>query len=91
MSENKKVYVKLGAVLQGAKGPFIVLGNSKADKPQYNSTVDIKVTDGDGKVLVEGSNGLISLFDPRTRPGITEEQAAKISPSVLFELVIVKG
>lgn len=86
-----KQYIKLGAVLEGDKGPFIVLGNSKATDPKYNSTVALTVTDGDGNVLVEGNNGLISLFDPRKRPGITEEQANKIPAKVLYELVIVKG
>jgi hypothetical protein len=85
-----KKYVKIGAVLDTGKGPFIVLGNSKSTDPKYVSTVNLQVLDGNGEVLVEGTNGAVSLFDPRRRPGISEEQAAKIPDTVVYELVIVK-
>ena len=90
MSDKKK-YTKIGAVLKGQKdNTFIVLGNTKARSAKYNYDVEVLVTNGEGTVLTEKKNGIISVFDPRKRPGITSEEAEKIPDSVLFELFIIE-
>lgn len=87
---GKKTYTKLGAILAGKKGPFLILGNSKASQAKYNYDVEVKVTNGEGKVLANFKNGLISCLDPRKRPNITEDEAKKIPDSVEFELFYIE-
>lgn len=90
MSQGKSVYTKLGSVMQNDKGHYVVLGDSRNKNPQYNFTVEYRVLNNEGQVVAEGANGFLSLFDPRKRPGITEEQAARIPESVVYELFQIK-
>lgn len=89
---NKKKYTKVGAVLKGTKGDntFIVLGNTKSRNEKYNYNVEVRVTDNQGNVITQQKNGILSVFDPRKRPGLSEEDAKKIPDSVLFELFIIE-
>jgi hypothetical protein len=65
MAKNK--YTKIGAVIQGEYGPFLVLGNTKSKDEKYNYEVQVMVKKADGtKVVVK--NPLLSLFDPRNSP-----------------------
>jgi len=89
MEEKKSKFKKVGAVLKGNKGSFIVLGNSKAKNEKYNYNVTLTLTDSKGELLAEQTNGLLSVFDPRKRPGITDEERERIPESVLMELFVV--
>lgn len=92
MSEKKK-YTKVGAVLKGNKpgSSFIVLGNERANQPKYQTFVDMRVCTGDNQVLIETTNPAINVFDPRTRPGITDEERNRIPDNILFELFIIEN
>lgn len=91
MEGQKKKYTKVGAVLKGQKGnSFVVLGNTKSRNEKYNYNVEVRVTDSQGNAVTELRNGILSVFDPRKRPNITEEEAQRIPESVLFELFIVE-
>lgn len=56
------------------QGLQIALGGDKYDK----LTVTLTVTDEQGNILAQVDNPYLQVQDPRKRPGITEEQAAKI-------------
>lgn len=88
----KKKYTKVGAVLKSdkSKGVFIVLGNSNASNEKYRTTVELTVKDASGKVVKSISNGLLTVLDPRKRPGIKEEELEKISDKLVNELFIVE-
>lgn len=90
MAKSKKKYTKIGAVIQGQYGEFVSLGNEKSTDLRYKTTVQIRVTDGEGKVVTQVKNGTLALIDPRTNPNLTDEQKAKIPASVLKELTIVE-
>lgn len=90
MEQGKKKYTKVGAVLKGQKGSFVVLGNTKSRNEKYNYNVEIRVTDNSGNVITEQKNGILSVFDPRKRPGISEEDSARIPESVLYELFVIE-
>lgn len=87
--KKKKKYTKVGSVMDGQYGKFISLGNDRSKDPKYNYTVQIRVTDGEGKI-VQSKNGRLSMMDPRKRPGITEDQASKIPESLVSELFIIQ-
>jgi hypothetical protein len=89
MSEKKKSSLqKVGAVLKNEKGSFIVLGNNRANKPEYNYDVEVRVTNGLGEVVAYQKNGIVNVFDPRKRPSITDEQRDRLPESLLFELFV---
>lgn len=46
----------------------IALGNDKNSDSKYNTSVEIIVRDGSGKIIHEQKNGYISLADPRMEP-----------------------
>lgn len=81
-------YVKVGTIMNGKFGNFVALGNSKANNEKYRFTTELVVTDSSGKVLGKTTNGLLMVQDPRTRPGITEDQLDKIPDNVFRELVL---
>lgn len=85
---NKPKYKKIGAVLRGDKGPFLVMGDTKAKNKQYQYDVELVVRDSDGKEVLKVKNPLISLFDPRTRPGITEEELERVPEKVRYEVCV---
>ena len=90
--DSKKKYHKIGAVLRTAKndGVFVALGNSKAKDAKYRNHVEITLKDDSGKVLASTVDGTFAVFNPRQRPGISDEDAAKIPDKVVSELFIVK-
>jgi len=79
---------KLGVVLRGDKGPFLILGDLKNKDSKYQYTVELIVKDSKGEVVHTVQNPLISLSDPRSRPGITEEQRARISDKLRYEAIV---
>lgn len=85
-----KKYTKIGAVLNMGKGPFVVLGNEKEKNEAYRYNVEVRVTNLKGEKVAYSKNGTLSLFDPRKRKGITEEQAAKVPAVVQWELVLTE-
>lgn len=87
--QKKKKYTKVGTVLDGKWGKFITLGDEKNPKADYKFDVQIRVTKADG-TIVQVKNGSLKMMDPRKRPGITEEQAAKIPESIVSELFITQ-
>ena len=52
-------------------------------------TVTVTVKNKKGEVLASVDNPFFQIQDPRKRPGITEEQAAKIPAFIKQELVLV--
>ena len=93
MSEQKAKWHKVGAVVKksNGKGVCILTGNSKAKDAKYQFTVELTVKDGNGKKLFSTTNPLLNVSDPRKRPGITEEDAAKIPASLVSELFFVEN
>lgn len=57
--------------------------------PKYAVNVDIRVRDSQGNTIAQGTDCYLMLQDPRERPGITEDQMAKIPEFILKELVLV--
>lgn len=88
MADKPYKYTKIGAVLKGKSGPYIVLGNDKAKNTKYNYTVEMIVRDGEGNVVSSTKNALLSTLDPRKRPGIKEEEVARISSSLMAEVFV---
>lgn len=90
---KKGRFVKVGAVLkkEGKVGSFIVLGDSQNKNEKYRTTVEVTVKDSSGKVLAKTENGFLTVLNPRLRPNITEEQAAKIPARLVSELFIVEN
>jgi hypothetical protein len=91
----KKTWIKVGSVLKsskprpdgGVQQPFVALGNAKDKyKPV---TVELVVKDATGKIIATTENGTLSIQDPRKRPGITPEQAAKIPETLRQDLFLV--
>ena len=87
MSSKSKMK-KLGVVLKGDKGPFVILGDSKNKNPQYNYTVELTVKNAEGETVTSLTNPLLTLWDPRKRPGITEEQLGKINDKVRYDVMV---
>lgn len=90
MSQKKYKYTKVGAVLKGENGPYIVLGNDRSKSAKYNYSVEMIVRDSEGNVLTTLKNGILSTSDPRKRPNITEEEASKISSKLMAEVFIAE-
>lgn len=84
MAENTKWY-QVGRVLQKkapGKGVYCKLGDDKYTQLD----VTVVITDKTGEVVATVKNPVFQVRDPRQRPGITEEQAAKIPDFVRQEL-----
>ncbi len=69
-------------------GTTVQLGNQSRNE-KYATTVEVIVRDGQGKELARSTGGYLKVENPRTRPGITEEQAAKIPEWIKSELFLV--
>lgn len=81
-------FQKVGVVLRGDKGPFLVMGDSKAKSKNYQFEVELTVRDGNGKEVLRVKNPLLNMFDPRKRPGIKEEDAARLSDKLRYEVMV---
>lgn len=68
-------------------GTTIRLG-SYSKNLKYATSVQLIVRDGAGNIVADVKDGYLQVIDPRTREGITEEQAAKIPDFVLKELYV---
>ena len=88
MTKTKK-YVKLGVIMKGEKGPYLILGNNKNKNADFNYSVEVRVVDNSGNKKAYTKNGILSLFNPRKRPGITEEQASRIPKSLEYDVMLV--
>lgn len=86
-----KKYTKVGTVMskKDNTGVFVALGNDRAKNKKYQFFVELVVKDADGNQVATTRNGILSVQDPRKRPGITEEQLSKIPDNVKHELVLV--
>jgi hypothetical protein len=86
-----KRFIKVGNVMKkrDGSGVFITLGNSKAKNEKYRYSVELTVRDSTGKVVGTSRDCLLSISDPRSRPGITEEESARIPDSIKNELTLV--
>lgn len=85
----KKKYTKIGAVLKGEYGPFIVLGDENNQNPKYQYDVQIMVKNGAGEKVSHVKNGTLSLKDPRTFTD-RDGNPRKVNEKVLFEISIVE-
>jgi hypothetical protein len=74
MADVKKKWTKVGEVRKGDKGNHYLKVNVRVGGKEEASVT-----------LKTGQN--LALFDPRKRPGITEEQAAKIPAYVKYEVM----
>jgi hypothetical protein len=70
-----KNWVKVGAILKGKTGGQYIKIDVREDRKQLDS-----ITLKSGQTL--------SVFNPRKRPGITEEEVAKIPEYVLADILI---
>ena len=86
---KKPTYVRLGSVLRkkDKNGSFIVTGNTYGEE-KYHYTVELTVKDSRGKVIAQATNPLISVQDPRKKPGLSEEQVEKIPQALMAELTL---
>lgn len=71
---EKKKSVKLGAILTGKNGPFMVLGNSKNKDPRYNYSVEFRVKDNEGNVIHSGKNPIVSMFAPKHETKVVQHE-----------------
>lgn len=76
MSEQKKKTVRVGTILNGKYGPFMVLGSGKNSKPQYTYTVEIRVKDSAGNVVYQGKNPLVKMFKPKSETKAVQHELA---------------
>lgn len=91
-TKGKAKFHKIGAVVKknNGKGVVVVLGNPNSKKEEYRTTVELTLKDSKGNILAQSKDGFLTVFDPRKRPGITEEQAEKISSRLVSELFLVE-
>lgn len=86
--KSKSKWTKVGAVMKGEKNNYVILGNTRAKKDEYNFNVTITVTDMEGNVKAEMKNGILNAFNPRNREGASERN---IPESLLAELFIIEN
>jgi predicted MPP superfamily phosphohydrolase len=89
MSKPKKKYTKIGAVLKGQYGPFVVLGNDKAKDDKYNYDVQIMVKNAAGDKLALVKNPMLTLKDPREFLD-KDGNPRQVNDKVMYELSIVE-
>ncbi len=67
MSEKKeKKTQQVGVLAVDKKGrENIQLGNLNSKDPSYNYTVQVRILDSEGKVIVTKTNPRLSLWDPK--------------------------
>lgn len=82
----KKKYTKIGAILKGDYGPFMVTGDTKGN-PEYQYEVQIMVKKANGEQLVL-KNPMISLFDPRNAKVEEGKEPRNVSEKLLFEVML---
>lgn len=88
MSKKNKTYTKIGTVLEGQYGPYIILGSSKNKDPKYDFEVQVLVKNAKGEKVKLVKNPLLSLYDPRNRTD-KDGNPRKVPDSVKFEVSIV--
>ena len=87
---------KVGTVQKkkSGDGVTVALGQPNAKDAKWVTNVEIRVTDGTGKVLAHQKNGFLVVKDPRKRTNkdgtpLSEEQAAKIPDYIKNELFVM--
>ncbi len=70
-------------------GVTVRVGNPISKNPKYVLNVKLTVTDGEGNVVAEATNGYLQVLDPRLDPNKTEEQIAQIPAYVKQELFVI--
>lgn len=90
---NGSKWHKVGAVIKkkNGKGVCVITGNANAKDPKYQFNVEVTIKNAEGKKLASFTNGLLTVSDPRKRPGITEADLAKIPASLVSELFFVEN
>lgn len=91
MQTSKKKYIKLGAVLDNGKGPFLVLGDTKSNNEKYRFDVQIQVRNSKGEVVTKVVNPLISFFDPRKSKQQEGKEPRQVSEKLRFEAFVVEA
>lgn len=89
MSKPKKKYTKIGAVLKGQYGPFVVLGNAKSKDAKFNYDVQIMVKNTSGDKLALVKNPILMLKDPRDFLD-KDGNPRQVNEKVMYELSIVE-
>lgn len=81
---------KIGTVnrKKDGSGFYIGMGNPKGKK--YAFSVELVIKNAAGEVVHKVENPMVMIQDPRKRPGITEEQAAKIPEFIVNELFVIE-
>lgn len=84
----KSKMIKAGTVWEkkDQSGFFVRLGN-ESKNPQYDFHVEITVKDGNGNVIAQQTDGLLSLQDPHTSPYANQDALAKV-PNLRFEILV---
>jgi hypothetical protein len=93
MAEDKKSkFLRIGAVVKkrNGKGVVVALGNAQAKNEKYRTTVEVTLKDASGKTIAKTTNGFLSVFNPRQRPGITDAEIEKIPDALVSELFLVQ-
>lgn len=86
MAKNK--YTKVGAVLKGQYGPFLILGDTKG-KEEYQYDVKVQRKNKKGEAVMV-TNPLLSLFDPRDTPPKEGKTPRNVPENLLYEVFIVE-
>lgn len=86
MAKNK--YTKIGAVLNGEYGPYLVTGDTKG-KEEYQYDVKIQRKNKKGEAVMV-TNPLLSLFDPRKAPVKEGKAPRNVPEKLLYEVFIVE-
>lgn len=86
MAKNK--YTKVGAVLDGQYGPFLILGDTKG-KEEYQYDVKVQRKNKKGEAVMV-TNPMLSLFDPRKTPLKEGQKPRNVPDKLLFEVFIVE-
>lgn len=78
-------WLKLAVIKKNDKGnQYLSFGNPESKYKPVN--VELVVKDAGGAVLATVTNPKLTIQNPRKRPGITEEQLAKIPEYILADV-----
>lgn len=86
MSEKKKYKrTKVGTVMQGEYGPFLMIGSKNNKDPKYDFTAKVAVKKADGTV-VSVTDGILALEPVTNKDG--QEVITRTGKKILYSLVI---
>lgn len=88
-----KNFIKIGSVKNNEFGTSVSLGNWSND-PRYKTSTQVIVRDHAGNVLIDQTDGFLSVFDPRVpAPGgepISEAQLARLDKAGISKELFAK-